>query len=268
MVPPRLARRARRTTGRGGGRGPTPPRRGASVSIIRRGASFSPYLGRRALLHAGRLSSRWPKPGRRARSPIACIPTPQAARGQQLYQSAVRDLSRRRARGRRSVRRLPATVFSRSGAREPLADLVNKIEQTMPPQQPGSLSRAQAIDLASFMLRAGKFAAGPSDLGPADAGTDRVSPRARLRQSPSTGASSFAVAGNLAQLMRGVTFPNANILFNVQAKDPAKDKPAMPIPFDYFLWGSTGALRMAGGRSGRADARRNHAALPAPRTAL
>ena len=39
--------------------------------------------------------------------------------------------------------------------------------------------------------------------------------------------------------MRGVTFPNANILFNVQVKDPAKDKPAMPIPFDYFLWGST-----------------------------
>jgi hypothetical protein len=30
--------------------------------------------------------------------------------------------------------------------------------------------------------------------------------------------------------MRGVTFPNANILFNVQVKDPAKDKPAMPDP--------------------------------------
>jgi hypothetical protein len=52
-------------------------------------------------------------------------------------------------------------------------------------------------------------------------------------------ASSFAVAGNLAQLMRGVTFPNANILFNVQVKDPAKEKPAMPIPFDYVQWGST-----------------------------
>jgi hypothetical protein len=52
-------------------------------------------------------------------------------------------------------------------------------------------------------------------------------------------ASSFAAAGNLAQLMRGVTFPNANILFNVQVKDPAKDKPAMPVPFDYILWGST-----------------------------
>jgi hypothetical protein len=51
--------------------------------------------------------------------------------------------------------------------------------------------------------------------------------------------SSFAAAANLAQLMRGVTFPNANILFNVQVKDPGKDKPAMPIPFDYVQWGST-----------------------------
>jgi hypothetical protein len=25
----------------------------------------------------------------------------------------------------------------------------------------------------------------------------------------------------------------------VQVKDPAKDKPAMPVPFDYVLWGST-----------------------------
>jgi hypothetical protein len=39
--------------------------------------------------------------------------------------------------------------------------------------------------------------------------------------------------------MRAVTFPNANILFNVQVKDPAKDKPAMPMPFDYVAWGAT-----------------------------
>ena len=53
------------------------------------------------------------------------------------------------------------------------------------------------------------------------------------------GAVSFAPSSNLAQLMRAVTFPNANILFNVQVKDPAKDKPAMPIPFDYVIWGTT-----------------------------
>jgi hypothetical protein len=39
--------------------------------------------------------------------------------------------------------------------------------------------------------------------------------------------------------MRGITFPNANILFNVQVKDPAAHKPEMPVPFDYVQWGTT-----------------------------
>ena len=119
-----------------------------------------------------------------------------------------------------------------------LADLVNKVEQTMPPGQPGSLSRPQAIDLAAFVLRAGKFAAGASELSAADLGLIAFPTRAPAPAS-SAGTSSLAAAANLAQLMRGVTFPNANILFNVQVKDPAKDKPAMPIPFDYVIWGST-----------------------------
>ena len=45
-----------------------------------------------------------------------------------------------------------------------LADLVDKIEKTMPPQAAGSMSRPQAIDLAAFLLRAGKFPAGQTDL--------------------------------------------------------------------------------------------------------
>jgi len=162
---------------------------------------------------------------------------PQAARGQQLYQAQCVTCHGGALEGVVGPP-LAGDGFLAVWSARTLADLVNKIEQTMPPQQPGSLSRVQAIDLASFMLRAGKFAAGAADLGPAELGQvafpTRTSPAVA-----STGASSFAVAGNLAQLMRGVTFPNANILFNVQVKDPAKDKPAMPIPFDYFLWGST-----------------------------
>jgi mono/diheme cytochrome c family protein len=120
-----------------------------------------------------------------------------------------------------------------------LAELVDKIEKTMPPTAPGSLSRAQAIDLAAFVLSAGKLPAGQSDLAPESLA--QVSfPRAQSAPAAaSAGASSFAVAGNLAQIMRGMTFPNANILFNVQVKDPGKEKPAMPIPFDYVQWGGT-----------------------------
>jgi mono/diheme cytochrome c family protein len=119
-----------------------------------------------------------------------------------------------------------------------LADLVDKIEQTMPPGQPGSVSRPQAIDLAAFILRSGKLPAGQSELGAADLGL--IAFPARAAPTVATGgAVAFAPSSNLAQLMRAVTFPNANILFNVQVKDPAKDKPAMPIPFDYVIWGST-----------------------------
>ena len=39
--------------------------------------------------------------------------------------------------------------------------------------------------------------------------------------------------------MRAITFPNANILFNTQVKDPGQEKPKPPIPFDYTLWGQT-----------------------------
>ena len=57
--------------------------------------------------------------------------------------------------------------------------------------------------------------------------------------SAAAGDISLTPTANLAQLMRGVTFPNANILFNAQVKDPAQDKPSAPVPFDYPLWGRT-----------------------------
>ena len=119
-----------------------------------------------------------------------------------------------------------------------LADLVNKIAQTMPPGQAGSVSQPQAIDLAAFILRSGKFAAGKADLGPADLARITFPTRAAPAVAAG-GAAELAPTSNLAQLMRGVTFPNANILFNVQVKDPGKEKPAMPIPFDYVIWGTT-----------------------------
>ena len=43
---------------------------------------------------------------------------------------------------------------------------------------------------------------------------------------------------NLAQYMRAITFPNANIIFNVQVKEPITARPASPIPFDYVIWGN------------------------------
>ena len=41
--------------------------------------------------------------------------------------------------------------------------------------------------------------------------------------------------------MRAVAFPNANIIFNLQLKDPGakRTKPLASSPFDYVEWGST-----------------------------
>src|SRR5262245_39807836 len=56
---------------------------------------------------------------------------------------------------------------------------------------------------------------------PTDKGIDADKP-----QAPPPGAASAQVHGNLAQVMRGILFPNSNVIFAAQSNDPAKVKPA------------------------------------------
>jgi mono/diheme cytochrome c family protein len=161
---------------------------------------------------------------------------PQAGRGQQLYTAQCVTCHGAQLEGVIGPP-LAGDAFLSVWSARSLADLVNKIVQTMPPGQPDSLSRPQSVDLAAFILRRGSFPAGSSELGSADLG--QIAFPTRVAPAVATGGAAPAPTANLAQLMRAVTFPNANILFNVQVKDPAKDKPAMPIPFDYVIWGST-----------------------------
>jgi mono/diheme cytochrome c family protein len=162
----------------------------------------------------------------------------QATRGQQIYEKQCLACHGSALDGGVGPP-LAGDGFLAAWSARSLTDLVDKIEKTMPPQQSGSISRAQAIDLAAFILRAGKFPAGPSELELRTLGQIAF-PATRGTSPPAlAGSPSFDAAGNLAQLMRGVTFPNANILFNVQVKDPGASKPTMPVPFDYVLWGST-----------------------------
>jgi mono/diheme cytochrome c family protein len=162
----------------------------------------------------------------------------QAARGQQAYEAQCVACHGKALEGAVGPPLTGSEFLSVWSARS-LSDLVDKIEKTMPPQAAGTVSRQQAVDLVAHLLRSGKFPAGQTDLTAATAAQVAFPTAPAAPAAASTGASAFAVAGNLAQLMRGVTFPNANILFNVQVKDPAKDKPAMPMPFDYVAWGAT-----------------------------
>jgi len=134
---------------------------------------------------------------------------------------------------------LAGTEFLASWAGRSTADLADKIQTTMPLTAPGTLTRPQAIDIVAYILQAGKFPAGSAALAAdtlaqvAFPGTPAAAPAV------AGGALPLAPVANLAQFMRGVTFPNANIIFNTQLKDPAQEKPKMPVPYDYVLWGNT-----------------------------
>ena len=80
----------------------------------------------------------------------------QAARGQQFYKVQCVMCHGEALEGVVGPPLAGAGFLSAWGARS-LADLVDKIEKTMPPQAAGSVSRPQAIDLAAFLLRQASF---------------------------------------------------------------------------------------------------------------
>jgi len=112
-------------------------------------------------------------------------------------------------------------------SRWPTSDLVDKIRNTMPQDSPGKLTAGQASDLAAYIEQAGKAV---PNAGPPAAST-------------TTPPAAFPAAGNLDQLMRGIMFPNANIIFTVQTHDPAEKKKAGNAAsadggFNWSMWGS------------------------------
>lgn len=165
----------------------------------------------------------------------------QATRGQQLYQAECMSCHGKAMEGTIGPPLAGDGFLSNYSAR-PLATLVDKIQKTMPFNLPGSLSQQQSIELAAYMLQFGKFPAGQADLSGAQL-TQIAFPAARAAAAAvaATGVGSLPPPeGNLAEFMRAIAFPNANIIFNLQIKDPTGEKPApSPVPFDYAKWGST-----------------------------
>lgn len=163
----------------------------------------------------------------------------QAQRGQQLYKAQCLACHGEKLEGMVGPM-LAGDGFVAAWGGRSAAELVDKIQNTMPLQAPGSLSRQQSIDITAYMLQVGNFKPGQAAL--TDAALKQVTfPAARAASTPAATAGSVALnpTSNLAQLMRAITFPNANIIFNVQLKDPGGPKPPTPIPFDYVLWGMT-----------------------------
>ena len=147
-----------------------------------------------------------------------------------------------RSRARRR-RRSSATRSSARGRRSPLGDLVSKVRITMPADAPGQLTPPQATDIVAHMLKTGGFPTGRAELASADAALSQIGWPQRPAAAQAAGSvKAYPPLGNMAQLMRGVFFPNSNLIFTVQTRDPAAPAPK-PSPeqqgqgFSVFDWG-------------------------------
>ena len=154
---------------------------------------------------------------------VSVLHAQDATRGAALYKQQCVSCHGDRLEGRSA----PPLAGGGFQSRWPTSDLVDKIRNTMPLDNPGKLTAGQAADLAAFIQQAGKAGANAE---PATAAT-------------SAPPAAFPAAGNLNQLMRGIMFPNANIIFTVQTHDPAEKKKAGDSAtasggFNWSMWGS------------------------------
>jgi mono/diheme cytochrome c family protein len=126
---------------------------------------------------------------------------------------------------------------------QPLSDLVDKIQGTMPENAPGELSRAEAASLVAYMLQVGGFPAGSEELSADGAELSQIvwsnTPADQAAPLGLTGPFAPPV-GNLAEVMRGIFFPSSNLLFNVQGYDPGADQSTFEVQ-DNFSWVDWGA---------------------------
>jgi S-disulfanyl-L-cysteine oxidoreductase SoxD len=173
----------------------------------------------------------------------------QATRGQAIYNDRCISCHGDGLAGR-SGPPLTGDAFLTVWSMEPLFELASKVRNTMPQTDPGTLSWQQTADLVAYILQAGKFPSGRTELRgdeqalkeitwPATSGT-QPKPAPAGVQTPS-----FPPAGNLAQVMRGILFPSSNIIFTVQTVDPGAKKTAADSGstkqeggFNWMLWGA------------------------------
>jgi mono/diheme cytochrome c family protein len=169
--------------------------------------------------------------------------TVQAQRGQTLYTTECRACHGAALEGGLGPP-LTGAGFLRIWDNRSLADLVDKIEHTMPATKPGTLSRPQAADLAAHILQVGGFKAGAAELS-ASAALNEIAIRRTSVGAAATSPANLAVPappGNMAQVMRGILFPSSNLIFNVQNQDPGEQKvgwsPGGPTSFSWVDWGA------------------------------
>ena len=146
----------------------------------------------------------------------------QAAQGDALYQNRCITCHGAPASGDAGPP-LAGQSFLDVWGKLPLADLFDKIRNTMPDDAPGTLTGPQVADLIAYLLQANQFPAGSVELDASQAALRQISfpPAAPGASSAAVGpATTFPAVGSLNQVMRGILFPSSNVLFDVQTQDP------------------------------------------------
>ena len=184
--------------------------------------------------------------GQQTRTANDRVYTPaQAARGRALFREQCSSCHGEAAEGKAGPPLAGAAFLAVWGAR-PLSELAAKIRNTMPAGNPGKLQPSETADLVAYILEAGKFSSGNSDLSTDEAALKSIVLTAAKPAASAPAASQtpvFPPMGNLAQVMRGILFPSSNIIFNVQLNDPgAAPKPGTANPgaagFSLTEWGA------------------------------
>jgi mono/diheme cytochrome c family protein len=103
-----------------------------------------------------------PAPGRTTKDGV--FSQAQVTRGGDLYQQACASCHDAQLIGSSTAPALTGADFNANWTGETVGSLFDRVLQTMPGDNPGSLSRAQTADLIAFMLNFNKYPAGALDL--------------------------------------------------------------------------------------------------------
>jgi quinoprotein glucose dehydrogenase len=189
----------------------------------------------------------------------------QAARGRALYTQRCAGCHGPDLTGGAQAPPLDGPAFRFKWRQEPLSALFIKIRYTMPPNagDAAKLTAEQGADLVAHILKSNLFPAGKADLAAADAATSTIGwpPAPIAGEQPPNVAARYPPTGTVNQLMRGVFFHNANLLFAVQEVDPtdlpgqpSSTKPGGITTFDVGLMTYTGWVALENAATALADA--------------
>jgi mono/diheme cytochrome c family protein len=166
----------------------------------------------------------------------------QAGRGQALYAQRCAGCHGPALEGAQAPP-LTGDGFTTKFRAEPLSALFIQIRYAMPPNAAAEaqLTSEQAADLVAHVLKTNGFPAGKTDFAGADGSSSQIAWPSVAAAGGNPAASPYRSAGNLNQLMRGIFFPNSNLIFSIQeveAKDLPPPPPASrPDGLTTFDWG-------------------------------